>query len=119
MQFHLLQSEFAITRLDAGAPVPEWARGEFVSITRTTEELSIVCEAGAHGRRGYRGLKIAGPLDFSLVGVMASVAQTLARAEVPILAISTFDTDYIFFEELYVDRAIEALERDGHVVRRS
>jgi hypothetical protein len=113
MRLELLKPEFAIARLEATAPVPEWARGEFVSITRTADELSIVCEG-----RGFRCLKIEGPLDFSLVGVLASIADTLARTAVPIFAISTFDTDYILIGDAHLDRAMAALERDGHVVRR-
>lgn len=117
MRLELLKSEFAIARLEATAPVLEWARGEFVSVTRTAEELSIVCEAGVEGRRGFRCLKVEGPLDFSLTGVLASLANPLARAGVPIFAISTFETDYILLEEAHLDRAITALEQDGHSVR--
>ena len=113
MRFELLKTELAIARLAADAPIPEWARGQFVSITRTADELSIVSEG-----RGFRCLRIEGPLDFSLVGILASIAGTLAKAEVPIFAISTFDTDYILVREANLERAIEALERDGHVVRR-
>jgi len=113
VQLELLKTEFGISRLESSAPIPEWATGEFASITRTSEELSIVCEG-----RGFRCLKVDGPLDFSLVGILSSLAGALARAKVPIFAISTFDTDYIFFANEHLDGAIRALEGDGHVVRR-
>jgi thiol-disulfide isomerase/thioredoxin len=77
----LLKSEFAVARLGPAEAIPEWARGEFVSITRTEDELSIVCEAGAEGRRGFRCLKIEGPLDFSLVGVLASIRRCAGAGE--------------------------------------
>jgi uncharacterized protein len=111
MRLELLRSEFSISRLDADAPLPEWACGEFLSITRTADELSIV-----HEGRGFRCLKVEGPLDFSLVGILASLAATLARAEVPVFAISTFDTDYLLVRTEQMERAIAALQADGHVV---
>lgn len=113
MRLELLAPEFSITRLDPSAPVPDAVRGEFVSITRTRDELSIV----APGEGGFRCFKVEGPLDFSLVGILASLSATLARAEVPIFAISTFDTDYILIAQPHLDRAIAALERDGHTVQ--
>lgn len=118
MRLELLKAEFSIARLDASAAIPDWARGELVSITRTADELSIVCEATEYGRRGFRCLKVKGPLDFSLVGVLASLAGALALARVPIFAISTFDTDYILVEQANLDGAIAALEQAGHFVRR-
>ncbi|HUA86605.1 MAG TPA: ACT domain-containing protein [Bryobacteraceae bacterium] len=113
MRMELLKSEFSISRLDADAPLPEWPRGDFFSVTRTAEELSIV-----HQGRGFRCLKVEGPLDFSLVGILASLTATLARAEVPVFAISTFDTDYLLVRTEQIERAIAALEENGHDVRR-
>ncbi len=120
MQLDLLDPVFAVARLNPSDPVPAW--GELFSVTRTPDELSIVCEArlippGTQCQRGWRCLKVEGPLDFSLVGVLASIAGPLARAEVPIFALSTFDTDYILVKEGNLDRALAALQREGHVVR--
>jgi hypothetical protein len=94
---------------------------EFLSITRTREELSIVCEssqvpAEIPAERGWRCMQVGGPLDFSLVGVLASLAEPLARAGIPIFAISTFDTDYILVRSTQIEAAIAALELAGHVV---
>lgn len=113
VRLELLKGEFSISRLDADAPAPEATRGEFFSLTRTAEELSIVQEG-----RGFCCLKVQGPLDFSLVGILASLAGALARAEVPVFTISTFDTDYLLVRREHVERAIAALEKDGHVVQR-
>jgi uncharacterized protein len=113
MRLDVLRGEFAIVKLDAADPIPPWAAGEFVSITRTRDELSIVCEAPAGE---WRCLKVQGPLDFSLVGILASLAEPLAKAGVPIFVISTFDTDYILVKADNLERAIEALRSAGHTV---
>jgi hypothetical protein len=125
MRLDVLSGEFAIARLDASVNFPAWAQSEsptaFLSITRTRDELSIVCEssqvpAEVAAERGWRCLKVAGPLDFSLVGVLASLAGPLARAGIPIFAISTFDTDYLLVNAAKLELAIGVLESADHVV---
>ncbi len=67
-------------------------------------------------QRGWRGLKVAGPLDFALTGVLASLAGPLAEAGVSIFAISTYDTDYLFVREEQLGAAIDALRRAGFAI---
>lgn len=116
----ILPDTFAICRLDAGAPVPGWAlRGALVSVTRTADELSIVCPQddapeGVQASREWRRLRVAGPLDLSLTGVLASLTEPLARAGVSVFAISTFDTDYLLVRETQLDAAVAALSAAGH-----
>jgi uncharacterized protein len=118
----LLEDRIAVCRLEADAPVPDWARGDLVSVTRTREELSVLCAEAAvppdapKAERGWRGLQVAGPLDFDLTGILASISQPLADAEVPLFAVSTYDTDYVMVREADLERATEALERAGHSV---
>jgi hypothetical protein len=115
-----LPGAYAVCRLDPDAPLPDLpSRAPFVSVTRTAEELSIVCAedavpAGAAAQTGWRGLKVAGPLDFELTGVAAALTTPLADAGVSVLPVATYDTDYLFVREL--DRAIAALEAAGHTV---
>ncbi len=100
--------------------------GGFVSVTRTSDELSLVVAeeavprgATADGLRvqsGWRCLKVAGPLDFSLVGILASLAVPLAEAGVSIFAISTFDTDYLLVPASDLARAVAELKVRGHRV---
>jgi hypothetical protein len=118
----LLPQRLAVCWLDPGAALPTWAtQGALWSVTRTAEELSVVCaEADVPGevRRegGWRALMVAGPLDFTLVGVLLSVAAPLAAAGVSIFAISTYDTDYVLVRATQLDHAIAALRAAGHRV---
>ena len=120
----LCEGEFAICRLDASARPPEWAQGGKIwSITRTADELSIVCSQksvpeGVRSEGGWRCLKLEGPLDFSLTGILVSLAAPLAEAGISIFAISTFDTDYLLVNRDDLERSVDALEGAGHLVRR-
>jgi hypothetical protein len=122
MNLDVLPGVYAICRLSASAAVPSWTSGgAFASITRSSSELSIVCASDAvpaevQAQRGYRGLAVRGPLDFSLVGIMATLAGVLAAASVSIFVVSTYDTDYLFVRETDFDRATAALRSGGHTV---
>ena len=120
-----LEGTFAVCRLAADAPLPAWAAGgsagPFVSITRTADEMSIVCRQGAvpegiRCERGWRCLRVAGTLDFTLAGVLASLLDPLAEARVAVFVVATFDTDYLLMKEDRLDAAVEVLRREGHVV---
>jgi hypothetical protein len=118
----VLPGVYAICRLSPDAAVPLWtAGGAFASVTRSSSELSIVCASDAvppevQAQRGYRGLVVRGPLDFSLIGIMATLAGVLAAASVSIFVVSTYDTDYLFVREADFDRAAAALRSAGHIV---
>jgi uncharacterized protein len=122
MKLVVLDDELAVARLDATDPAPAWAeQGSISSVTRTAEELSVVCAAAAipahvQAERGWRCFRVAGRLDFSLTGALASIAGPLAAADVSIFAISTYDTDYILVREQTVAAAIECLRAAGHDV---
>ena len=119
----VLRPRFAICRLDSKAEIPLWANdGEFLSITRTPSELSIVCleervPPGVECAAGWRILKCEGPLDFALTGVVASLADPLAEASIAIFPIATHNTDYLLIREPQLDSAILALTAYGHAVR--
>jgi len=119
-ELKLLPGVYAVCQLPADAPVPAWARGDdFLAIIRTPDELTVVCEGAnipsdVRAERGWRALKIAGPLEFSMVGVLASLSGALAQAGVSIFALSTFDTDYLLVKKAQVETAIQALENAGH-----
>ena len=118
----LLPGLYAVCRLHKDASVPAWASpGEFLSITRTAEELSVVCSQNlvpddVRCERGWRCLRVAGTMDFSMVGVVASLVTPLADARVSVLVVSTFDTDYMLVKESDLERALTALRTAGHVI---
>lgn len=96
-------------------------RGDLYAITRTRDELSIVCPQAdvppsTFSEPEWRALKVAGPLDFSLTGVLASLAAPLADAGISIFALSTFDTDYLLVKSDVLALAVEVLRRAGHSV---
>lgn len=119
MNLRILPGLYSVVRLDAGAEVPAWVEGEFMSVTTTSHEVSVVCEEmhvppDVRAVGAWRVVEVEGPLDSALVGVLTSLAQPLADAGVSIFAISTFDTDYILVREAQLAAARRALKDAGH-----
>ena len=119
---HILSGMYGVARLSPEAELPTWAReGELWAAVRTRDELSIVCEERyippeVRSERGWAALQVEGPLDFSLLGVMASLSAVLSDAGVSIYTLSTYDTDYILFKEITMERALAALRGAGYLV---
>ncbi len=118
----VLKEKFGVCRLDSTNSIPGWAtNSEFFSITKTLDELSIVCcqnniPDGIKCEKDWRILKVEGPLDFSLVGILASISTTLAKSGISIFAISTYDTDYILVKDRDIYNTITALCNDGYEI---
>jgi hypothetical protein len=118
----VLGQTFAICRLGSETALPGWAAAdEFFSLTRTPEELSLVCRQdavpdGVRHEPGWRCLRVAGTIDLGTVGVLASLTGPLARAGVSVFALSTFDTDYLLLKNEDLARACETLHRAGHEI---
>ena len=121
MKLRTLPDSYAVVRLQPGSDLPEWVdKGPFRSVTRTEHEVSVVCRdhdvpEGESVDRGWTVLEVMGLLDFSLSGVVASLVQPLADAELPIFVISTFESDYVLVRSSDLGRAADALEEAGHV----
>jgi len=120
----VLPGVFAVCRLDAAAELPAAPAepGGFWSLTRTADEVSVICREEAIPddavvERGWRGLRVAGPLDFALTGVAAALTAPLAEAGVSVLPVATFDTDYLFVREASLPQAVAALAAAGHTVQ--
>ena len=102
------------------AAVPDWAlQGPFFSLTRTLEELSIVCLAAevppeVHPETDWTCLKLEDPFPFSETGILTSFVQPLSDRAIPIFAVSTFDTDYVLVKRAWTEKAVEALQAAGH-----
>jgi hypothetical protein len=118
----ILSSFLAICRLPADAPFPAWAQqGCLTALVRTSDELSVVCDekmipGQILAEKGWRALKVEGPLDFSLTGVLASLSGVLADSGISLFAISTYDTDYILVKNTRLSDAVGALRAAGHRV---
>jgi hypothetical protein len=125
LELTLLPERFAILRLAADAPIPAWAtEGSFFSVTRTSDELSVVCElsrvpVGVQSQSGWRVFKVHGPFVLTEIGVLSALATPLAEAKLSLFAISTFDTDYLLVACETLSAAVAALERAGHKIHRS
>jgi hypothetical protein len=123
LKFRQLPGPYAIVRLAPDSPVPAWAtKGDFTSITRTTDELSIVCPADnlpadVNSPHHWICLKLEGPFPFSQTGVLLSFIEPLSTSGIPIFAISTYDTDYVLIQEEFSGAALNALQTAGHEVR--
>jgi hypothetical protein len=118
MRLTPLAGRVAVCRLDADAPLPAWPRGDFVSITRTPDELSVVCDDdavpdGVRAERGWRALRVEGPIPFEVTGVAAALTAPLARDGISLFLVSTFDTDYLLVKAEVFARAIAALRSSG------
>jgi hypothetical protein len=121
-RFKVIPGELAIVRLAPHGAVPDWVAGAgpLVSLTRTGDELSIVCPAarvptGLRVEAGWSALKLEGPIPFDQVGVLASIVKPLAEAGISVFAISTFDTDYVLIKTASLQGALAALTGAGHV----
>ena len=117
MRLELLKKDYAVCRLES-KQIPD---GEFVSLTVSNGEISLVCEselAPAEGltEKGWRGLRVCGVLDFSLIGILAGLTDALAKAGVSVFAVSTYDTDYLFVKATSLEAALLALRASGYEV---
>ena len=124
LRLRVKPGEYAVWQLPPDAPLPPLDPMDFLSITRTPDELSIASPvdavpAGARAEAGWRCLQVVGPLSFELTGVLAALSGPLARSGIPIFVISTFDTDYLMVKSNDLNRACAALEDEGHEVELS
>ena len=117
----ILPDEFAVCQIDSSIGYEPDLSDRFFSITKTSDELSVVCleseiPPGSRSETGWRGFKVKGPLDFGLTGVLAGISGVLAVAEISIFAISTFDTDYVLVKADTLTQAISVLEKAGYLI---
>lgn len=111
----ILPGKIGICHLDKNSSIPDWVKNiSFCSITRTRDELSIVCPqdkipAGVMAEKDWRVFKVEGPLGFSLTGIVSSLSKPLAEAEISIIYISTYETDYLLVEEKNLEKTKKIL----------
>lgn len=117
----VLSAPLALCRLSAADAIPGWTTRaqSFLSISLTPTELSIVADESAvppqlDAQRGYRALRVEGPLPLDLIGIFAPIASSLAAASIPIFPIATYDTDYVLVASQFLEKAIATLEAAGY-----
>lgn len=122
MKLKVLNGNMCIVRLPADAAMPAWVpEAAWCSVTRTGEELSIVCESrfvpgDVRQNGGWRLMQVEGPLDFCLTGVLHRITAPMARAGISLFAVSTFDTDYVLVGETELENAVACLKASGLIV---
>lgn len=120
MRLEILSPDFSVCKLHDMSGLD--LRAEFTFLGSTDAELSLVCPTANAPRSalersdGWRGFRVCGQLAFSLTGILAEIASTLAAESIPLFALSTFDTDYIFLKAEYLERARQTLTARGHVM---
>jgi hypothetical protein len=124
MDLHPIPGRLAIARLDPLAAIPEWAQqvAPLVSITRTRDELSVVCPEewvpeSVLRSTGWFCLRVTGPLDLASVGILAALVDPLRDKGISVFALSTYDTDCLLLPEVQRKDAITALEAAGHQIQ--
>jgi len=116
LKISVLDITVGVCRLSPTEDIPHWAcQGELFSITNTGEELSILCEEkfipkGVICERDWKVLKVEGPLDFSLIGILSRISSLLEDTGISLFALSTYDTDYILVKNKDIDSAVDALK---------
>ena len=121
LKLSVLDGEYSVHRFSPETKIPaDSLSGNFLSITRTDDELSIVCDASISlnsdkSESGWVCIKVLGPLDFGLTGILAKIASVLAEAEISIFAISTYDTDYILVKKEKLANTEEVLKKSGYI----
>ena len=121
LRISILPELLAVSRLAADAAVPAWVRGTFTSVTRTKDELSIICDDAAvpndvRSERGWRALRVEGPIPFELTGVAAALIAPLAEAQISVFLMATYDTDHLLLKGEVFERAVEILRASGHEI---
>lgn len=121
LSISILPDLLAVCRLPPMAAVPPWVRGSFTSVTRTPDELSVVCDddavpANVRAERGWRALKVNGPIPFEVTGVAAALVAPLAEARISVFLLATFDTDYLLLKEEVFERVVAILRDAGHEI---
>jgi hypothetical protein len=124
LQLSLLKDKYGICSLPNTAPIPDWALKEsLISITRTEEELTIVCRQDLIPPQckcdlNWRCFRIDGTFDLNQTGVISSISSPLANTGISIYCISTYNTDYFLVKEENVEQTISVLSDCGHSIIR-
>lgn len=121
MKLKLLDGAYAICKLTNCQAIPDWAQGEFVSFSIEEESATVVCiekpvPRDVQSEPGWRVFQVIGPFDFDVVGVLSSITAPLADNNIPLFAVSTYDTDYLLVKSEHLSDTISALSEKHELV---
>jgi hypothetical protein len=119
-KLEVLEGEYTVHRFDQFEKIPEISESKYFWVSRTNEELSVVCDSSlplnsSKCEPGWRVIKVTGPLDFSLIGLIADITAVLAGEKISVFTLSTYDTDYILVKKSKLEDAKDALIFAGYV----
>ena len=120
LSLHLLNESFSVNKLAQFAELPSIiAKGEMCFMMRADEEFTIICPdfmapTNVQSEMGWKCIKVDGTMNLKEVGVLESITHPLAESNIPLMALSTFNTDYIFVLEEHIVTAVQALQKAGH-----
>ena len=121
-KLQIFESEFSVCQLKPDDPIPDWVdlqSQSFFSISRTDEELSIILPSRSvpddtKAQREFTCFRVVGDLAFDVIGVIAAISQTLAEVKIPLLSVSTYNTDYFLISKSDQTDAVSALTKSGY-----
>lgn len=122
LTLHALPNHLAVCQLAGDSVQPDWhSSSSFWAVIRTPDELTVVCDedkvpTGLRVEPGWRAFKVAGTLDFELVGILSGLLTVLAQAQVSVFTLSTFDTDYVLVKDTMLETAASCLRAEGYTV---
>ena len=120
MELKIIEHKLTICKVEDISNIA--LNADFYFVGKTDEELSLVCKTEdtpietLEREDGWRGFRIQGVLDFSLIGILSKLSGILAEHKIGIFAVSTYNTDYILVKEENFDRALEVLASEGYTV---
>ncbi|MBQ8758174.1 MAG: ACT domain-containing protein [Clostridia bacterium] len=120
LKIEILKYDFTVCKLKEITEKPK--KENFCFLSRTDDEISLVCpthlvpENTEAREDSWRGFRICGTLDFSLIGILANIASLLAEEKISIFAVSTYNTDYVFTKKDVFDNAINVLKTSGYII---
>lgn len=121
MELQVLCGNYSVCKLPA--PPDCLPQGNLCFYSRTDREFSLVCESAftpancTIAENGWKALRVDGTLDFGLVGILSKLTGLLAEQQIPVFAVSTFDTDYLLVKEEYFPAALNAFEQGGYQIK--
>lgn len=120
MQLKKLEQDFSVCKVEDISKVN--FESEYCFLGKTDEEISLVCDTNEVPNNivirddGWKGFKIVGTLDFSLIGILSKIATILSDNDIGIFAVSTYNTDYIFTKKSNFSKALDALSKSGYEI---